>query len=133
MKEKVKKIIQFILNPRLLLCFVLAWMITNGWSYLMFGLGTYFKIHWMTALSGAYLAFLWLPVSPEKIVTFVISIALLRWLFPKGEKTLAVLKELYGKAKQAIQKKKPIHRSAKKKKTLSNAIKTIKTQEDCYE
>ena len=73
----------------------------------------------MTALSGAYLAFLWLPVSPEKIVTFVISIALLRWLFPKDEKTLAVLKELYGKAKQAIQKKKPIHRSAKKKKTLS--------------
>ena len=133
MKEKVKKIIQFILNPRLLLCFVLAWMITNGWSYLMFGLGTYFKIHWMTALSGAYLAFLWLPVSPEKIVTFAISIALLRWLFPKDEKTLAVLKELYGKAKQAIQKKKPIHRSAKKKKTLSNAIKTIKTQEDCYE
>lgn len=114
MKEKVKKIIQFIVNPRLLLCFVLAWMITNGWSYLMFGLGTYFKIHWMTALSGAYLAFLWLPVSPEKIVTFAISIALLRWLFPKDEKTLAVLKELYGKAKKTIQKKKPIKKVPKR-------------------
>ena len=114
MKEKVKKIIQFIVNPRLLLCIVIAWLITNSWSYLMFGLGTYFKIHWMTALSGAYLAFLWLPVSPEKIVTFAISIALLRWLFPKDEKTLAVLKGLYGKAKQAIQKKK-------------------QKEEDCYE
>ena len=133
MKEKVKKIIQFILNPRLLLCFVLAWMITNGWSYLMFGLGTYFKIHWMTALSGAYLAFLWLPVSPEKIVTFAISIALLRWLFPKDEKTLAVLKELYGKAGKTNQKKKPIHSSPKEMKALSNAMKTIKTPEDCYE
>ena len=132
MKEKVKKIIQFIVNPRLLLCFVLAWIITNGWSYLMFGVGTYFKIHWMTALSGAYLAFLWLPVSPEKIATFAISIALLRWLFPKDEKTLAVLKDLYGKAKQAIQKKKT-KKSAKKKKTSQDTINTIKTQEDCYE
>ena len=132
MKEKVKKIIQFIVNPRLLLCFVLAWIITNGWSYLMFGVGTHFKIHWMTALSGAYLAFLWLPVSPEKIATFAISIALLRWLFPKDEKTLAVLKDLYGKAKQAIQKKKT-KKSAKKKKTPQDTINTIKTQEDCYE
>lgn len=133
MKEKVKKIIQFIVNPRLLLCFGLAWMITNGWSYLMFGVGTYFKIHWMTALSGAYLAFLWLPVSPEKIATFAISIALLRWLFPKDEKTLAVLKDLYGKAKQAIQKKKPIKKSGKKEKAPQDTINTIKTQEDCYE
>ena len=132
MKEKVKKIIQFIVNPRLLLCIVIAWLITNGWSYLMFGLGTYFKIHWMTALSGAYLTFLWLPVSPEKIVTFAISIALLRWLFPKDEKTLAVLKGLYGKTKQAIQKKKT-KKSAKKKKTPQDTINTIKTQEDCYE
>lgn len=133
MKEKVKKIIQFIVNPRLLLCFILGWMITNGWSYLMFGLGTYLNIHWMTALSGAYLAFLWLPISPEKIATFAISIALLRWLFPKDEKTLAVLKELYGKAKQAIQKEKPNIKCAKKEKTSSDTIKSEKMQEDCYE
>lgn len=106
MKSKLRKIVQFIANPRLLLCIVIAWFITNGWSYLLFGIGTYFNIHWMTAVSGAYLAFLWLPVSPEKIVTFAISIALLRWLFPKDEKTLAVLKELYDKAKQAIKSKK---------------------------
>lgn len=120
------------MNPRLLLCIVIAWMITNGWSYLMFGLGTYFKIQWMTALSGAYLAFLWLPVSPEKIVTFAISIALLRWLFPKDKKTLAVLKDLYGKAKQAIQKKKT-KKSAKKEKMHQDTINAIKTREDYYE
>lgn len=132
MKEKIKKIIQFIVNPRLLVCFVLAWMITNGWSYLMFGLGSFFNIHWMTALSGAYLAFLWLPVSPEKIMTFAISIALLRVLFPKDEKTLAVLKELYGKAKQAIKKKKPMRKSVKKEKTPPDIIKTGKTQEEWF-
>ncbi len=72
----------------------------------MMALGTYFKIEWMIAVSGAYLAFLWLPVSPEKIATFAIAIALLRWIFPNDQKTLAVLKELYAKAKSSIKSRK---------------------------
>ena len=106
MKEKLKKIVQFLLNPRLLLCVGIAWLITNGWSYLMFGFGTYFQIGWMIAVSGAYLAFLWLPISPEKIATFAIAIALLRLLFPNDTKTLGVLRDLYHKAKSAVSKKK---------------------------
>lgn len=106
MKEKLKKILQFFVNPRLLLCVGIAWMITNGWSYVMFGIGTYLEIPWMIVVSGAYLTFLWLPVSPEKVVTFTIAIALLRWLFPNDEKTLAVLKNLYEKAKSVIRRKK---------------------------
>lgn len=105
MKNRLRKIVQFIVNPRLLLCIAIAWLVTNGWSYLLLGIGTYFNIHWMTAVSGAYLAFLWLPVSPEKAITFAICIALLRWLFPKDEKTLAVLKQLHEKAKKAIKNK----------------------------
>ena len=91
----------------------------------MFVVGAYFKIHWMTALAGAYLTFLWLPISPEKIATFAISIALLKCLFPKDEKTLAVLKDLYGKAKQMI-KKRPAIKRMKKKKTLPDIIKSGK-------
>ena len=105
MKTKLKKILQFIVNPRLLLCIVIAWLITNGWSYILFGIGTYFNIHWMTTVAGAYLAFLWLPVSPEKIATFAIAIGLLRLLFPNDQKTLAVLKDLYAKAKSAFKNK----------------------------
>ena len=88
------------------MCLAIAWMITNGWSYVMFGLGTYFGIGWMIAVSSAYLAFLWLPVSPEKIATLAIALALLRFFFPKDEKTLAVLKNMYHKAKNAIKRKK---------------------------
>ncbi len=106
MKEKIKKVILFILNPRLLICIGLAWIITNGWSYIMMGIGTYCGIGWMIAVSGAYLAFLWLPFTPEKIVTFAIAIALLRLLFPKDEKTLAILKNGFHKAKEAIKRKK---------------------------
>lgn len=101
-KSFIIKTLGFLLNPHFLLCFGIAWLITNGWSYIMLGIGTYYEIGWMIAVSSAYLAFLWLPISPEKIVTVTISIFLLKKLFPKDEKTLAVLIELYHKTKQAI-------------------------------
>lgn len=113
MKEKFKKVLLFITNPRLLLCISIAWLITNGWSYIMFGLGTYFNINWMIAVSSAYLAFLWLPISPEKIATLAIALGLLRLLFPNDQKTLAILKELYNKAKTAVKKKKEKRRQKK--------------------
>ena len=105
-RGKLRKILRFIANPRLLLCIAIAWLITNGWSYILFGLGTYFDIRWMTTVAGAYIAFLWLPVSPEKIVTFAISLVLLRLLFPNDQKTLAVLKDLLEKAKSALRDRK---------------------------
>ncbi len=106
MKKKLKKVIQFIMNPKLLICIAIAWLITNGWAYILFAIGTFLKIGWMTAIAGAYLAFLWLPVSPEKIVTFAIAIALLRFWFPEDQKTLAVLRGFYEKAKKALKRKK---------------------------
>ena len=102
LKQNLKKALQFIANPRLIICFMIGWLITNGWSYILFGIGTYLEIPWMIAVSGAYLAFLWLPISLEKLVTFAIAIALLRWLFPNDQKTLAELKGWYAKAKSAI-------------------------------
>lgn len=120
MKEKLKKILWFFANPRLLLCVGLAWIITNGWSYILLGLGTIFQINWMIAVSSAYLAFLWFPFTPEKILTFIIAIFLLKVLFPKDQKTLGILTDLYNKAKSAI----------KKRKKQDNVDKDVKTDED---
>lgn len=106
MKERLKKILQFIANPRLLLCFGLAWIITNGWSYVLLAVGTWLGCGWMIAVSGAYLTFLWLPISPEKIVTVAIAMALLRFLFPNDQKTLGVLKNMYAKLKETVRLKK---------------------------
>ena len=106
MKETLKKILQFILNPRLLLCFGMGWMITNGWSYILLGIGTWLGIEWMIAVAGGYLALLWIPMTPEKIITAAIAIALLRWLFPRDEKTLKVLRQLYAQAKAAMKSRK---------------------------
>ena len=106
MKQKIKKIVQFILNPRLLLCVGIAWMITNGWSYVLLGIGTWLEIGWMVAVAGAWLTLLWIPATPEKVITVLIAIGLLRWLFPKDEKTLKVLRDMYAKAKAALTRKK---------------------------
>ena len=106
MKMRLKKIVQFLLNPRFLFCFGIAWIITNGWSYILFGLGTYFEIGWMIAVAGAYLAFLWFPFSPEKIATVLIAIFLLKRLFPRDQKTLAVLMKMKAKVKTAIANRK---------------------------
>jgi hypothetical protein len=76
-----------ILNPKFLLCFGIAWIITNGWCYILFGLGMLFDISWMTTVAGAYMAFLWLPFTPEKIITFAIALALRKLFFPKDKKT----------------------------------------------
>lgn len=101
-KEKLKKILEFLFNPRLLLCIGAAWLITNGWSYVFFVIGTYLGNGWMVTTASAYLAFLWLPVSPEKLVTFAIAIWLLRRFFPDDTKTLAVLQRLRQKTHEAF-------------------------------
>lgn len=109
MKNKIKGFlktaVQFILNPRLLLCFGIGWMITNGWSYVLLGLGTWLENEWMIGIASAYLAFLWLPISPEKLLTVTIAIWLLRLMFPNDKKTLGILKQTYAQLKQTVRMK----------------------------
>ena len=59
----------------------------------------------MLAASTAYLAFLWIPFSPEKIVTVGIAMGLLRVFFPNDKKTLGILRSLYDKAKKRRENK----------------------------
>lgn len=99
-----KKVLLFITNPRLLLCFGIAWLITNGWSYILLGVGTWLGIEWMQIVSGAWLTFLWIPGTPEKVLTVALSIVFLRLLFPNDQKTLQVLKDIGAKAKKTVKK-----------------------------
>lgn len=100
MKTFCQKAARLLFNPRFMLCFGIGWMITNGWSYLLFGLGTYFRINWMIAVSSAYMTLLWIPFTPEKLITAAIAIVLLRWLFPNDEKTLGQLRTIHASAKE---------------------------------
>lgn len=108
----MKKALFFILNPRLLLCFGIAWMITNGWCYVALLLGSLFRIEWLTAIATVYAGLLWFPFTPEKIITVIISIFLLQLLFPNDEKTLKILKDWLANLKR----KHAEHKEKKQKK-----------------
>ncbi len=99
---KIKKFFrsawEFLANPHLLICLALAWMITNGWSYLFIVFGFLFHLHAMTAIGTAYLAMLWFPFTPEKLITIALAIILLNKLFPKDRRTLVRLKAIKRKA-----------------------------------
>ena len=87
-KKKLKLWSRLILNWRFLICFGVGWIITNGWSYALLGLGLLTDTAWMKIVSGAYLTFLWLPISPEKVVTVAIALFLVKLLFPKHNREL---------------------------------------------
>lgn len=112
-KYWVKTVIEFLLNPHLLLCFGIAWIITNGWAYIVMWLGLLLKNEWLIGISGGYLAALWIPFTPEKIITVIIAIFLLKLLFPNDKKTLKKLHNMKEKAKEEIKKLK-IKRKQKK-------------------
>lgn len=112
-KYWAKTVIEFLLNPRLLLCLGLAWLITNGWAYITAAIAVWLKIDWLAAIAGTYLAALWIPFTPEKIITVIIAIFLLKLLFPNDKKTLEKLHNIKEKAKEEIKKLK-IKRKEKK-------------------
>ena len=121
-KEKFKKLVEFLLNPRFLLCFGLAWMSTNGWCYIFIGVGSYYDIEWMFYVGTTYLAFLWLPITPEKIITIPMAIGFLKLIFPRDKYTLGVLIDMYQKAKDALkaQKRKRKRTSSKEENNEEN-------------
>lgn len=105
-KPRLKKALTFLLNPKLLLCFGIAWFFTNGWSYVAVLVGTWLNLPWLIGIGSAYLAFLWFPFTPEKILTVIIAIWLLKLLFPNDKNTLAVLMQMRESFRSSRKKKK---------------------------
>ena len=91
-------------NWRFLISFGLAWLITNGWCYIFIGIGLMLKIDWMFAFGTAYLAFLWLPITPEKLITIPFAIFIHWSLFRNDIKTHTQLNDMYAQAKSDWQK-----------------------------
>lgn len=110
MQNRIKKLVSFVFNPHFMLCFSIAWMITNGWAYVALFLGGMLHLSWMAVIASGYLAVLWFPCTPEKIITVSISVFLLKKLFPEDERTLLVLKEEGQKMKSRFQKWKEKHK-----------------------
>lgn len=102
----LRKTAGILLNPRLLLCFGIAWLITNGWAYLAVILGTLFHIKWLTGIGTGYLAIIWMPFTPEKASTTALAFLFMKFIFPKDQRTLSRLNQTR-KKKQKKRHKKP--------------------------
>lgn len=83
-RELFKKIWNYIKDWRTFISFLLAWNITNGWCYAFILFGAIFNIKWMKITGWSYLAFLWLPTTPEKLITVPLGVAIKKILFKKG-------------------------------------------------
>lgn len=62
---------------------ILAWFITNGWSYAAVVVGTKFNITWLTWLGGVWISLLWFPLTIEKPITIFIAGLLYRVIYRK--------------------------------------------------
>ena len=106
MIERIKLFLKKLCNWRFLVCFIFAWMITNGWAYFFIGFGTVCDIKWMLAIGTTYMAFLWLPITPEKLITIPIALFLLKILFPKQKELHRQIQEENEKLKEENKRKK---------------------------
>lgn len=78
-------------NKHFFICFGLAWMITNGWAYICLYIAIKINCDWLFSLSSGYLAFIWLPCTPEKLITIPICAFLLKIFYPNDLKALKLL------------------------------------------
>ena len=94
MKEKLRIIGRFLLNPHFLICYGIAWMITNGWSYMALAAGLACHWQWLSGAAGTYLAILWFPGTPEKVITTLLALWFLRKLFPQDVQAAQLINKL---------------------------------------
>lgn len=85
---KIKTYISPFLNWRILIIYVPIWFIMSGWTYLFIFLGTRHHVGWMLAAGTFWATVLWLPFTPEKLITVPLTLYLYVKLFGKGNEKL---------------------------------------------
>ena len=91
-KDKLRPWLRALTNPHLLISLVIAWFITNGWAYCAVGIGWYLDIPALLRIGTVWLGLLWVPGTPEKLLTFGLAMGILRLLFPDDTRTLAMVR-----------------------------------------
>ena len=81
--------------------YIPVWFIFSGWTYLFIFLGIKFDIKWMYISGSTWNAFLWMPFTPEKLVTIPITIKLYCMLFKESN---PALEEMLQEAKKDFTK-----------------------------
>lgn len=78
------ELIRIIKRPTLLLSYGIAWMITNGHAYVLWGVGMALDIQWMKWYGGTYVTVLWIPATFEKVITIPLAFIIEKQIFQIG-------------------------------------------------
>jgi hypothetical protein len=90
----MKKYLKPFTSWKFLVSFGSAWMITNGWAYVLAVVHTPLQ-----KIALGYIAFLYLPFTPEKLITIPLAIFIHTKMFKNDDKTRKDLEEMYEQAK----------------------------------
>jgi len=100
----MKKILTYVkpfFNIKFLVSFLIPWGVINLPAWIGFGLTLVGVHNTLTNTLTAYFAFLWLPCTPEKLVTIPIALLIHTKFFGKrDEKTRWQLLRLYAQARR---------------------------------
>lgn len=95
---------QIIKRPTLWISFIIAWIITNGHAYILLGVGMTLGIPWMEWYGATYLAILWMPFTPEKVITFPLAFFIEKQLFQISRNNKWLAGEIDEEWKQILKK-----------------------------
>lgn len=106
MKKLIKKIGVYIspfIDLKLLLIYTPIWFLMSGWTYLFIFLGMKYRINWMLIAGSTWTGILWLPFTPEKIITIPLTLFLYTKIFGnKDKKTIFKLERMHEQAKEDL-------------------------------
>lgn len=96
MKKIIKKIWTYIrpfLDWRFLVSYFIPFMLINGWAWIGSILLPIIGPNWFTIAATTWLTWLWLPWTPEKLVTIPIALWIHKLLFGKTNEKMQLMLE----------------------------------------
>ena len=103
MKKIWNKIIIYLkpfLDWKFLVSYLIPFSLVNGWAWVGTFLLPIIGSNWFTIAASTWLAILWMPWTPEKLVTIPMAIWIHHLLFKNDKKTKIKMQKMYDEAKK---------------------------------
>ena len=103
MKKIWNKIIIYLkpfLDWKFLVSYLIPFSLINGWAWVGTFLLPIIGSNWFTIAASTWLAILWMPWTPEKLVTIPMAIWIHHLLFKNDKKTKIKMQKMYDEAKK---------------------------------
>lgn len=97
---KIKIYLRPFLDWKFLVSYLIPFSLINGWAWVGTFLLPIIGSNWFTIAASTWLAILWMPWTPEKLVTIPMAIWIHHLLFKNDKKTKIKMQKMYDEAKK---------------------------------